>query len=76
MQEKPRNFGKALLDKTGSEKGDTSLRSIRNFDDFQQLLKNLKRTFNTSTYVSFNENAEQNIDVIERMLLDYQHLDK
>lgn len=61
---------------SGSEKRRMSLKNVKNFDDFQQILRDLKMTLNASTYASFNENIDDNFKSLEEMLKKYSQLDE
>jgi hypothetical protein len=61
---------------SGSEKRRMSLKNVKNFDDFQQILRDLKMTLNASTYASFNENIDDNFKNLEDMLKKYSQLDE
>lgn len=53
-----------------------SLKNVKNFDDFQQILRDLKTTLNASTYASFNDNIDENLRNLEDMLRKYSTLDE
>lgn len=53
-----------------------SLANIKNFDDFQHILKDLKKTLHTSTYASFNEEVDENIRLLEEVLQKYSLIDQ
>jgi len=59
-----------------AEKGRMSLKNVRNFDDFQQILRDLKTNLNASTYASFNDNIDENLRNLEDMLRKYSILDE
>lgn len=72
-------FSESISEEDPSESGNSKRRNsninIKNFDDFKNLLKDLKITLNMSNYSDFHENFEENFQELEISLKEYQNLD-
>ena len=64
----------AASDKTPVK--NSTLANVRDFDDFKCLLKDLKVTLNMSDFSSFQENFNEQIVELEKVMTDYSELDK
>ena len=53
-----------------------NLANVKDFDDFKSLLKDLKVTLNMSNFSSFQDNLDEQIIDLERVIKNYSELDK
>lgn len=53
-----------------------ALANVKDFDDFKFLLKDLKMTLNMSDFSSFQDNLNEQMTELEKVLTDYSDLDK
>lgn len=61
--------------RNSSDKKRMSIKNVKNFCDFQQLLRNLKTSLNASIYAQFNDNIEENIQELNNLLDKYRQTD-
>ena len=54
----------------------TQMANVRDFDDFKFLLKDLKMTLNMSDFSTFQDNLEEQMVELEKVLTEYSDLDK
>lgn len=50
--------------------------NIKNFDDFKNVLKDVKMSLNMSYYSDFNEDWQKNFEQLENLITDYGSLDE
>jgi len=63
-------------DSATSEQKKMSIKNVRNFCDFQLLLRDLKNSLNASIYSSFNDNIEENVQLLNSLLERYKTVDE
>lgn len=63
-------------DSATSEQKKMSIKNVRNFCDFQLLLRDLKNSLNASIYSSFNDNIEENVQLLNSLLERYKAVDE
>ena len=49
--------------------------NIKNFDDFKNVLKDVKMSLNMSYYSDFNEDWHKNFEHLEKLIENYGNLD-
>lgn len=54
----------------------SSFNNVKDFDDFKFLLKDLKMTLNMSDFSTFQDNLDEQMCELEKVLTDYSDLDK
>jgi len=77
----PRPSIKQDLSDSRSEESKTSgskprlAKTVKDFSDFQNLLRDLKNSLNASIYASFNNDIEENVQLLTTLLEKYKALD-
>lgn len=58
-----------------SDQKKMSIKNVKNFCDFQLLLRDLKNSLNASIYATFNDNIEENVQLLNSLLERYRNVD-